>query len=281
MFKFIKIPPFIVLALAIVGFIFYFNQPSPQAAPGAVINWTPANVTDVISPGGSKSVEVSFVATSDLNNVEMFVVPELQPYVEVSPSTFSHVGAGTVTPVTIKFSAPSNAELGTFYGTIHIKSTKKNRETFPKPLPIIVEVLSSSNIYMNEEFGYKVTLPHNVSFSKIRPEELWGDVRDSIILNLEGEGEILNHLTINVIEDSLEHYIEFLQDLLIVESREDRVYNGIDWTIIHFAAKSSGIKFVDAFAQSNGFVYQIGYLERSLSHQAAFEEMLPTFAFIQ
>lgn len=157
MLKFIKFLPVVVLAIIIGVIIFFLNQPSPKAATDAKIKWNPVNITNIISPGGSKSVEVSFVATKDLNNVKVFVVPELQPFVQVSPSSFSHVSAGTVTSLTIMFSAPSDAKPGAFNGTIHIISMGKNARTYEKPLPIILNIWNRSEIKINNlivEFAY-------------------------------------------------------------------------------------------------------------------------------
>lgn len=157
MLKFTKILT-VVLVIAVGALIFYFNQPSPQAAPGPKINWNLTNITDIISPGESKSVEVSFIATKDLKNVEVFVVPELQPYVQVSPQSFSHVSAGTVTPLTIMFSAPSNAELGTFDGTIHINSTEK-KKTYSQPLPIKISISLLNGIFSETNLGITFRYP--------------------------------------------------------------------------------------------------------------------------
>jgi len=137
----------------------------PLPTPDPIINWNPTNITDIISPGESKSVEVTFVSTKDLKNVEVFVVPKLQPYVQVSPSSFSHVRAGIVTPLTIMFSASSNAELGTFDGTIHTKSTEKNGSTYVKPLHVILNIWNRFEIKMND-FTVAIAYPPGWELSR-------------------------------------------------------------------------------------------------------------------
>jgi len=160
MSNFIKIIPIALLVTALAVFISYFNQPSPQASPGPTINWTPIKITETISPSDSKLVGVSFVPDKDLNNVVVFVVPELQPYVEVNPNSFAHVSAGAPIVLTIEFSAPFAAELGNFEGSIHIK----NSRTYPKPLPINLNIWDKLT---SEEGEFSINYPPGAVISHI------------------------------------------------------------------------------------------------------------------
>src|SRR5438105_606690 len=89
------------------------ERASPLAAAALVqaITWTPASITDTISPGRQQSIPVSFTALSNLQNVAVNVVPELQGLVQVNPSSFASVQKGQVVTVTLAVSAATSAPL--------------------------------------------------------------------------------------------------------------------------------------------------------------------------
>ena len=59
--------------------------PSPAPAE-PVIAWTPSSVSQAILAGESITVAVSFTASENLNNVDVRVVPALEPYVQTNPA---------------------------------------------------------------------------------------------------------------------------------------------------------------------------------------------------
>src|SRR5690242_11027895 len=74
------------------------------AAPA--IEWTPSSLTQAINIKESKTVTVTFKASQNASNVVVRVVPELQPYIQVSPSLFQTIQKGTATTLNITFSPP-------------------------------------------------------------------------------------------------------------------------------------------------------------------------------
>ncbi|MGB7291049.1 MAG: hypothetical protein WBD99_02610 [Thermodesulfobacteriota bacterium] len=156
MSNFIKIIPIGLLVIAMAVLIAYFNQPSPQASPGPTISWTQSKITETISPGDSKSVEVSFVADKNLENVSVLVVAELRPYVEVSPSIVSYVNAGVPYAINIIFTAPVKAELETFDGIFDGTIQIRNKKIYAKPLPVTLSIWQS---FVNQDGGYAILAP--------------------------------------------------------------------------------------------------------------------------
>jgi len=117
------------------------------------ITWTPNKISETVSPLESKSVVVSFTTSENINNVDVNVVPELQPYLQIQPSTFSSIKAGSTNNLTLTISASANSPLGTFDGTIQLKSTGKPAKTYAKPLPVTLSV-GQKYVYENISFYY-------------------------------------------------------------------------------------------------------------------------------
>jgi len=136
------LPP-LLLGLAAVVLV-VFVKPTlvfPEAPP---ISWNPSQVVEQVAQGATKSTEISFTSTQNLTNVAVRIVPELQPYVSATPSSFSSISPGTQVTITLTFSAPTNAPLGTFEGIIQLKNgTGKSNKTYTQPLPVTLIVFSS------------------------------------------------------------------------------------------------------------------------------------------
>src|SRR2546422_3421535 len=122
----------VLLVLAAAG-VFGVASPAP-AAP--TIQWSPSGVSETVTQGGIKTAQVSFTSMQDLANVSVSIVKELAPYVSVSPSSLASIGAGTTATVTLTFSAPRDATLGTFDGTLHLGDSR----TYARPLPVTVTI---------------------------------------------------------------------------------------------------------------------------------------------
>jgi hypothetical protein len=130
-------PKIIVVAVAagLLALAAILLTPSPApAAP--TISWTPSALIGEVARGHSKTVAVSFTSAETVNNVEVRVVPELQPYVQVNPSVFAVIPAGQPRTLNVTFSASSSSQLGTFDGTIQLRQ----RNNLARPLPVTVLV---------------------------------------------------------------------------------------------------------------------------------------------
>jgi hypothetical protein len=136
-FMFLRSWPLGVLILAVGLFI------PRQVLAKPTITWTPSQISETVSPNESKSITVSFTSSKNINNIAVWVVPELQPYLRIQPIVLSLIKAGTPFAVTLIFTPAADAPFGTFDGTIQLKSTGKSAETFAKPLPITVNIWQS------------------------------------------------------------------------------------------------------------------------------------------
>ena len=110
------------------------------AAPvsaGTSGEWDAPPLAVSVSQGETLEQTMTLTANEDLGDITFEVVPELAPYVSVSPGTAEDVLSGDAVVVTLTVSAALDAPLGVFNGTVKAKAEKK---TLAKPLPVTVEI---------------------------------------------------------------------------------------------------------------------------------------------
>ncbi len=131
----------LILALVAGLFILAVVLFMPSRAPAApTIAWAPSSVTETILAGESKTVSVSFTASSDLSNVVVQVVPELQPYVQTNPAGFGGISKWQTVNFDLIISAPASSLPGAFEGTVQLRSGNNPNKTFARPLPVTINI---------------------------------------------------------------------------------------------------------------------------------------------
>ena len=133
------------------------------------ITWNPQSICKNIPPGASKYLSVTFVSTKKIRNVNLRIVPQLQPFLKMEPDHFDIVPANIPQTVMLHFEIPLHQGTGiSFEGTIQVKY---NSDTLPQPFKIklnigdiaetvgptgkIIEVTDPNN----ELYGVKVNIP--------------------------------------------------------------------------------------------------------------------------
>lgn len=137
------------LFFSTVLFVFTPNQ---HAAPG--VNWEPSAIQIEIELGDIVTNAVSFTSASDYSKLEVNVVPELRPYVQVSPEEFSDVVMGEAYSINVTASLPEVEFLGAIEGVIQLRNGKKNVSV---PLPV---ELTLGVPYESDQYGYLLHLPN-------------------------------------------------------------------------------------------------------------------------
>lgn len=130
-----------MLIVAGVGVTYFavwsFAAQRRPAASQPKITWSESQIELILSPGESASKELTFTSTQDLNDITIWPVPELAPFLSVQPESFANVPANQPQHVRLDFSASETAPLGTYDGTIHIRSGSR---TLPHTLKIIIHI---------------------------------------------------------------------------------------------------------------------------------------------
>jgi hypothetical protein len=138
---------FVNIGIAAVFLLLSSTFNPVQSAPK--VHWTPDTVNAIVEPGGHTEVEVSLNAVKDLGNVVLRIVPELDPFVDVTPSTLNNVKAGDMVTVHITIQAAASTPVGLFDGTIQVrqKTSKPGKgKVLARPLPIQVLIRREEGI---------------------------------------------------------------------------------------------------------------------------------------
>lgn len=101
------------------------------------ITWSTTSVQVILSPGESASKDLTFTSSLKLSTIVLEPVTTVAPFVSIQPSTFASVPANQAQSVHIALSIPAGTTLGTYDGTIHLRS---GSTTYPQTLKITVDV---------------------------------------------------------------------------------------------------------------------------------------------
>ncbi len=124
-----------VLAL-LLGVLSHADNGNAAAMP---ITWFPDSIAPAVPTDGSEEVAATFTSSTALTNVDLKVVPALQSYLHVSPDHFDAVASNTPYRITLQFTAPPGAMLGTRKGIVQVKVGGK---AYPRPLQVDLKIFS-------------------------------------------------------------------------------------------------------------------------------------------
>jgi hypothetical protein len=128
----------LVLFLVLVGVSIFALMYSRSAPAAPTVTWTPASLSAEVAAGQSSTTSATFTASANATNATVWVVPEIAPYVTVTPSTFASLTKGASYTVQVTFAPPATTATGTYDGTIHLRQSEK---TLAKPLPAQLRVV--------------------------------------------------------------------------------------------------------------------------------------------
>lgn len=111
---------------------------SNTAVASPVISWVP-NKIKIEQMQGTQSIHTMIVkSTKDLQDIIARVVPELQPWVSVSPASIGVIQKENDLELTITINVPPDSMVGEYDGVIQLKQATvgKNQRVIANPLPI-------------------------------------------------------------------------------------------------------------------------------------------------
>lgn len=125
----------LLFALALIFFL-------PSQAPAApTIAWFPSSISETTSAGSTKTINISFTSSENISGASLRVVPELIPYVRVTPSTFANITKGQTVNFDLTIIIPPTTIPGTFEGTVQLRTTAKNAAVVAKPLSVNLNII--------------------------------------------------------------------------------------------------------------------------------------------
>ncbi len=119
-----------------------FRPVEPAAWSKHPIAWIPENIEETLSQGTTMELNAAFISRLDLKKVNLWITPELRPFIKIEPNTFEKVEAHTPYEVTLRLTIPSDAKLGFYGGTIHLRVGSR---TYPETLKIKLNIVPTVN----------------------------------------------------------------------------------------------------------------------------------------
>lgn len=107
-----------------------------SALAGTPVNWSLPSLNSIVPAGGSRQVTFMFEASEDIGNITFRVVPELLPYVQISPAAISNVVAGSSTVINVTLKAGLTTQSFAVNGVIQARAASGAQKVFAQPLPV-------------------------------------------------------------------------------------------------------------------------------------------------
>lgn len=121
------------------------------------IAWSQKSFDITLSPGETLSKEVMFTSTLPLTNVSIESVPAIAPFLSIEPRTLNSALPNQTQSVSLKFSIPLTTALGTYDGTVQIRS---GSQVLPQTLKVIIHVLYRT--FSDETLGFTFQYPQSL-----------------------------------------------------------------------------------------------------------------------
>jgi hypothetical protein len=164
-FGFLSFVIVIILVFAGIAFSRHIAQ-NNQIALQPKVNWSEASVTVSLSPGQATTKELFFTSSETLTNVSVEAVPEIARFFTMEPIRFQSVAANQSKSVRLVFSIPAQTELGTYEGTVQLRT--KNT-TIPQTLKVNIKVVFQT--YTNTDLGLSFQYPQFAQETKVEIEQ--------------------------------------------------------------------------------------------------------------
>ncbi len=106
------------------------------------IAWAPEKVEETVAKGSHTQLKVAFISRVDLKKANLWVTPELRPFLRIEPNYFEKIEANTPHEVVLDVTVPWDATPGHYYGTIHLRVGSR---TYPQTLKVMLHVVERVN----------------------------------------------------------------------------------------------------------------------------------------
>jgi len=133
------------MLLLITTIVVLFIANNVVASP--VISWDPAKI-ELEQMQGTQSIHTIIVkSTKDLQGIIARVVPELQPWVSISPANIGLIQKDSNIELTVTINVGPDAIVGEYDGVIQLKQAivGENQRVIAKPLPIMLSITKQEN----------------------------------------------------------------------------------------------------------------------------------------
>lgn len=149
-----------LLAVIVLGFFVFTPSPWGQSKKTAKVADEPKPkepsifwTSDHLNIDGDDTVSVTLTTQSPIPATQIEIVPELSPYLSVSPQTLPALAKGATQTLQVAAKVPTGTSMDTIDGTIHVRL---GSSTIARPLPITLKLWA---ILTNVDGGFSVSVP--------------------------------------------------------------------------------------------------------------------------
>jgi RHS repeat-associated protein len=126
--------------ICLIGLLIFPLDTEAKTNPS--VAWNPARVEQTLEAGGKYDLLMTFTTDGNLANANLWIVPELRPFISLEPVRFSTIKANTAYQVIIHSFAPANTPPGLYEGAIHLRESSK---TYPQTLKVSLNIVHVGN----------------------------------------------------------------------------------------------------------------------------------------
>ncbi|MGQ9645898.1 MAG: BACON domain-containing protein [Thermodesulfobacteriota bacterium] len=120
------------------------------------ITWIPEAIEETISKGSSKELDVAFISRIDLKKVNLWITPELRPFIRIEPDHFEKIEDNIPNQVVLHLTVPADAKPAHYDGTIHLRV---GHRTYPETLKVDLDVIENISPVANAGPDQVIALP--------------------------------------------------------------------------------------------------------------------------
>lgn len=178
-------------AIFVVSLITLFLFPCIIQAANYPSVWAPEKIQQTLDFEGAADISVTLISKQRLEDVNLWVVPELQRFVSLVPSHFASLEPNTPYEVRVHLSNPHGTRPGSYDGTVHLNVGKK---TYPQTLKIELRIFyenvsipSTTKVLDESSTRYLTSISADNSvlmFSGISPDLRSLSVGDIIVIGI-------------------------------------------------------------------------------------------------
>lgn len=144
---------------------------------GRAVAWSPEVLDIVVFTGTTQSYMVEFIASRELEDVSLSVVPELADMLSVHATGLDYIPSGERGELTATLDIDSSTPLGRYDGTVHLE---QGRRVVPDTLKVVINVVAATST----DVPTKSASP---SSDRITTDEGQKLVKDEIVVMLDFE----------------------------------------------------------------------------------------------
>jgi len=149
-------------------------------AASSPISWTPKSIEKAMGLGTSADISATFSSSIQLRNVDIWIVPELQPFLSVDTSHYDVINANTLYTINLHFSVSNDMKTGLYEGTIHLR---KGSNTYPQTLKVSLNVVNIALPVGSQGAVMEITDPANPLYG-VKIDVPAGALNNDILLTM-------------------------------------------------------------------------------------------------